>query len=227
MERILVVEDDLILNEGICYALKKEGYVVFSAVSAKTAREMLGNMPGLLLLDVGLPDESGLKLLKQIRTGNQVPAIFLTAMDTEKDMMDGFDAGCDDYITKPFSIPVLIKKVKALLKRSAIISNQILYSGTLTYNLQEKNLQKDGRAIKLTATENRIVEFFLQNRNQVLTKEQILNKIWDTYENFVDEKTLNVNISRLREKVEQDAKNPEYLKTVFGIGYKWVDPGKD
>ena len=227
MIKILVVEDDKVLNEGICYALRKEGYKVLFAASGKEAKAAMGEMPDLLLLDVGLPDENGTMLLKEIRRSNQLPAIFLTARDTERDMMEGFDAGCDDYITKPFSIPVLMKKVSALLKRSVTISNRVLYSGLLTYDLQEKVLRREGEEVRLTATENKIVEVFLYNRNQVLTKEQLLGKVWDAYENYVDEKALIVNISRIRDKIETDVKNPEYIKTVFGIGYKWCDPARE
>ena len=223
MKKILVVEDDNLLNNGICYALKKEGYEIRSAYSRKEAMDCLKESYDLLLLDINLTDGSGRELLEQVRLQSEVPAIFLTAKNTEKDMMDGFDSGCDDYITKPFSMPVLMKKIQALLKRTIPLNDQLIHCGSLVYDKQGKLLKKGEEEIRLTATENRLLELFLSNRNQVLTREQILDKVWDTYENYVDEKALNVNIRRLREKLEDDPKNPAFIKTVFGIGYKWSD----
>jgi len=116
-----------------------------------------------------------------------------------------------------------MKKIQALLKRTIPLNDQLIHCGSLVYDKQGKLLKKGDEEIRLTATENRLLELFLSNRNQVLTREQILDKVWDTYENYVDEKALNVNIRRLREKLEDDPKNPAFIKTVFGIGYKWSD----
>lgn len=161
--------------------------------------------------------------MKEIREMSQIPVVMLTARDSEADMVRGFDAGCDDYITKPFSTPLLLRRVQAVLKRTGKQEKEVYRIGNLTYHFQQKELQRNGQKISLTATEYRLLEEFLKNRNQVLTREQILDKVWDTYESYVDEKTLSVNISRLREKVEENPKEPKYILTVFGIGYKWSD----
>lgn len=223
MYRILVVEDDKTLNEGVCYALQKEKNMTYSAYSLKEAQEALCGKLDLVILDVNLPDGDGRMLLREIRKMSQIPVVMLTARDSEADMVRGFDAGCDDYITKPFSTPLLLRRVQAVLKRTGKQGNELYCIGNLTYHFEQKELKRNGQKISLTATEYRLLEEFLKNRNQVLTREQILDKVWDTYESYVDEKTLSVNISRLREKVEENPKEPKYILTVFGIGYKWSD----
>lgn len=223
MYRILVVEDDRTLNEGVCYALRKEGNLIYSAYNLKEAREALCTELDLVILDINLPDGDGRTFLKTIRQNSQIPVVMLTARDSEEDMVRGFDTGCDDYITKPFSTPLLLRRVQAVLKRTGKQGKELYCSGDLTYHFQQKELKCGGEAVNLTATEYRLLEMFLENRNQVLTREQILDKVWDTYENYVDEKTLSVNIRRLREKVEENPKEPKFILTVFGIGYKWSD----
>ena len=126
-------------------------------------------------------------------------------------------------MTKPFSIPVLLRKIKILLKRTSYLKSDLYYQGELIYDFAGKTLTIHGEKVKLTATETRLLEYFLQNRGQVLTREQILEKVWDNYESFVDERTLNVNVKRLREKIGDDPKKPIYISTVFGFGYKWKD----
>lgn len=223
MKRILVIEDDRLLNQGIAYALKKEGYLVDTVYSAAEAWDCLNEIPSLILLDVNLPDGDGRDFLKELRKKNPVPVICLTARDSERDMLDGFDAGCDDYVTKPFSVPVLLRRIRLLEKRAGQQGKKLYYQGELVYDFSQKQLSIGKAEVKLTATEIRLLEFFLRNRGQVLTRGQILENVWDSHENFVDEKTLNVNVRRLREKIEEDAKNPRYIRTVFGIGYKWCE----
>lgn len=223
MQTVLVVEDDPLLAEGICYALQKAGYQVSTCSTCRQARMQLEKSPDLVLLDINLPDGDGRGLLEQLRRHCQVPVILLTARNTEQDMMMGFEAGCDDYVTKPFSLPVLVKKIQAVLKRTAVNQSKLILSGDLSYDFATKMVYKRGQEVRLTATENRLLEMFLAHRGQVLTREQIISRIWDDVENYVDENTLNVNIRRLREKLEDDPKNPIHIKTVFGIGYKWSD----
>ena len=138
-------------------------------------------------------------------------------------MLAGFDAGCDDYITKPFPISVLSRKIALLLKSVTQLGGGLYYQGDFVYDYAKKELTIQNVPVKLTATELRLLEYFLKNRGQVLTREQILENVWDSYENFVDERTLNVNVRRLREKIEKEPKNPRYILTVFGIGYKWKE----
>lgn len=221
--KILIVEDDRMLNEGIAYALRKKEYLVYSAGTLEEAETYLNQSVNLVILDINLPDGDGREFLKKVRGNNPVPVLLLTARDTEQDMLQGFAVGCDDYVTKPFSMAVLLCRIEVLLKHVGNMEGQFYYCGTLAYDFKEKLLRKGESFVKLTATEIRLLEVFLKHRNQVLTREQLLGLVWDAYENYVDEKTLNVNIRRLREKIEDDPKEPVYLKTVFGIGYKWSD----
>lgn len=223
MYHILVVEDDTPLRNGIVYALKKEGYAVRTACCLKEFTEALSNPSDVVLLDVSLPDGDSRSYLETLRRITQIPVIFLTARSTEADMIKGFDAGADDYITKPFSIPLLLRRLRALLRRSVLDSDAVYRAGHLTYDFTKKLLTKDGAEIPLSKTEGKLLEALIQNRNQVLTWEILLEKIWDIDGNFVDKNTLSVNIARLRSKLEDDRKNPKWIVNVFGIGYKWSD----
>ncbi len=222
----MVVEDDRALNEGIAFALRREGYLTNSAYSLREAREKLEERMHLVLLDINLPDGNGREFLGSVLAGQPAPVLLLTARDTEEDMLQGFRAGCDDYITKPFSMPVLLMKIAAVLKRSEGVSRQIYTNGELLYDFENKTLTRRGEAVELTALECRLMELFLHNRGIVLTRERILDRIWDADERFVESRTLNVTIRRLRMKVEENPEEPIYIKTVFGLGYKWEDGQK-
>lgn len=222
-KHILVIEDDRTLNSGIVFALEREHYTVHSAYTLAEAQKCLKQKMHLILLDINLPDGDGREFLQNILSGQPVPVLLLTARDSETDMVKGFLAGCDDYITKPFSMPVLLMKIAAVLKRSEGTSRQIYVSGALVYDFEQKSLTKQGKMVELTALECRLLELFLQNRGVVLTRERILERIWDTAERFVEDKTLNVTIRRLRMKVEENPEQPEHIRTVFGMGYKWED----
>ena len=222
----MVVEDDRALNEGIACALRREGYLTNSAYSLREAREKLGERMHLVLLDINLPDGDGREFLGSVLAGQPAPVLLLTARDTEEDMLQGFRAGCDDYITKPFSMPVLLMKIAAVLKRSEGVSRQIYTNGELLYDFENKTLTRRGEAVELTALECRLMELFLRNRGIVLTRERILDRIWDADERFVESRTLNVTIRRLRMKVEENPEEPIYIRTVFGLGYKWEDGRK-
>ncbi len=205
MERhILVVEDDRALNEGIAFALMKEGYVVHKAWSLKEAERKLVQKMDLILLDINLPDGDGRDFLKNILSGQRVPVLFLTAKDSEEDMLKGFRMGCDDYITKPFSMAVLVMKIGAVLKRSGESSRRLYTDGGLVYDFEDKTLKNHGRKIELTALEVKLLEIFLDHKGIVLTRESLLDRIWDAQEKYVEDRTLSVNIHRLREKIEDD-----------------------
>lgn len=223
MKKILIVEDDLVMNQGIAYALKRSGYETVSAFNIKEASSFLEDSFDLMILDINLPDGDGRSLLETVRADSQLPVMILTARDSEEDMIKGFDEGCDDYLTKPFSTVVLIKRIQAILKRTNGMDEGNYHCRDLAYRHSSKELWIKDEQVNLTATEIRLLELFIANKNQVLTREQILDRVWDKFENYVDDKTLNVNIRRLREKIEKDPKNPEYILTVFGIGYKWCD----
>lgn len=222
-KHILVIEDDRALNEGIAFALGREGYTVHRAYSLKEAKSCLKQRMNLILLDINLPDGDGRDFLQDVLAGQPVPVLLLTARDSEGDMVKGFQAGCDDYITKPFSMTVLLMKIGAVLRRSEGASRQIYVNGGLVYDFESKQLIKGGEAVELTALECRLLEFFLHNRGIVLTRETLLARIWDEDERFVEDRTLNVTIRRLRKKVEDSPEQPAYIKTVFGLGYKWED----
>lgn len=222
----MVVEDDRALNEGIAFALRREGYLTNSAYSLREAREKLEERMHLVLLDINLPDGDGREFLGSVLAGQPAPVLLLTARDTEEDMLQGFRAGCDDYITKPFSMPVLLMKIAAVLKRSEGVSRQIYTNGELLYDFENKTLTRRGEAVELTALECRLMELFLHNRGIVLTRERILDRIWDADERFVESRTLNVTIRRLRMKVEENPEEPIYIRTVFGLGYKWENGRK-
>lgn len=227
MMTILVVEDDFALRNGILYALKKEQFRTLSASRLSEIPAALSQGADVMILDVTLPDGDGREYLAGFRKESRVPVIFLTARDREADMLWGFDAGADDYITKPFSVPILIRRLKALIRRMEQPDGAQYRTGTLVYDFDKKLLLIDGAEAALTKTELRLLELLIQNRNQILTFELLLEKIWDIEGSFVDKNTLSVTVARLRKKLGDDPKNPKWLHNVFGIGYKWSDADEE
>lgn len=224
MARLLLLEDDQSLIDGLVYALTKEGFALDVAMTVREARAQLAVQAyDLLLLDQTLPDGSGLALCEEVRAGgNAVPIIFLTAMDEEIQVIRALDAGGDDYITKPFKLGELCSRIRAQLRRSGMLHQQEqepVSEGTV--RIEGGRAYRAGEALELTATELRLLACFLRNRGQVLTREQLLAALWDEDANFVDDNTLSVYIRRLREKVERDPSAPQHLRTVRGLGYEW------
>lgn len=224
MARLLLLEDDQSLIDGLVYALTKEGFALDVAMTVREARAQLATQAyDLLLLDQTLPDGSGLALCEEVRAGgNAVPIIFLTAMDEEIQVIRALDAGGDDYITKPFKLGELCSRICAQLRRSGMLRQQEQEPGAEgTVRIEGGRAYRAGEALELTATELRLLACFLRNRGQVLTREQLLAALWDEDANFVDDNTLSVYIRRLREKVERDPSAPQHLRTVRGLGYEW------
>ena len=224
MARLLLLEDDQSLIDGLVYALTKEGFALDVAMTVREARAQLAAQAyDLLLLDQTLPDGSGLALCEEVRAGgNAVPIIFLTAMDEEIQVIRALDAGGDDYITKPFKLGELCSRIRAQLRRSGMLHQQEQEPGAEgTVRIEGGRAYRAGEALELTATELRLLACFLRNRGQVLTREQLLAALWDEDANFVDDNTLSVYIRRLREKVERDPSAPQHLRTVRGLGYEW------
>ncbi|WP_346931175.1 response regulator transcription factor [Clostridium sp.] len=220
MDKILIIEDDKILNRGVSFALKKEGYQVISAYSKAEGQQIiLNDKIDFLLLDINLHDGNGLEFCKEVRDKVDFPIVFFTANDTEEDMVKGFETGCDDYIAKPFSVELLKHKIKAILKRNNSINKNIFEYKSLKLDFDRMLVSIDEKEVSLTATEYKLLELLVKNKGKVITKEVLLEKLWDNNGNFVDENTLSVNIRRLRKKIERDSKNPQYIITVFGIGY--------
>ena len=223
---IFLIEDDEALAEGISFMLVKEGYETerFSACSdSRRALEQI--QPDLILLDWNLPDGDGLMLCREISEKWKIPILMITARDMEIDQVMCLESGADDYIAKPFSLAVLKARIAALLRRQGGQSEKAgqLISGQIRVDNKEMRAWKEDEELDLILTEYRILKYFLENKNQVLLKEQILSHVWDNGGKFVEENTLMVNIRRLRTKVEKDASHPEYIKTVHGMGYLWEE----
>lgn len=227
MQKLLIVEDDVMMCSGIRSFLEGKGYKAECAHSIGEARQALKQPYHLVILDCNLPDGSGMEFCREIRQKGDTPVIFLTANDTEKDMIEGFLAGCDDYIAKPFNVELLNQRIMAVLRRSVSETEREMFCyRDLSVDFGKMQFFINQDPVKLSVTEYKLLELLVKNRGQVLTRQSILEKIWDCDENFVDENTLNVHIRRLRQKIEKDSKNPEYIITVFGIGYTFGEDGK-
>ena len=221
--RILVVEDDRLLNSTLCYNLTTVGYQVDAAL---TKADAIGQTEKqnyeLIVLDVNLPDGNGFDFCREIKERRPDTAvIFLTANDMESDMLKGFELGADDYVTKPFPISVFQKKVSALLSRITRQSGGDFYDdGNLLINFSELTAALSGQAVTFTPLEYRLLKVLTSNSKQVLTRGQLLEKLWDAEENYVDEHALTSAISRIRGKIEVNGF--QYIKTVYGMGYMWI-----
>lgn len=221
MEKLLIIEDDTDLREGLEFMFQAEQYEVLSVDTVKKAIQCMRqtNIQGIIL-DCNLPDGNGFELCKKIRKKSEVPIIMLTARDSELDEVKALELGVNDYMSKPFSVAVLKARVKKMLKRT---DHTILKSGNIVMDLSACKTIKDGIELELSSIEFRLLSYFIQNSGLILSKEQILSQIWEKDGQFVDDNIVSVNIRRLRIKIENDAKNPERLKTVYGMGYIWKE----
>lgn len=221
-KKLLIVEDDIDLREGLHFSFSGDGYSVADAGTKREGlREIRKGGYDLVLLDCNLPDGTGFELCKEVREFSAVPVIMLTARDTEMDEIKALELGVDDYLSKPFSLGVLKARMKRLLNGRAEVP--VISSGSVTIDKGTCKVCKDGREVLLGKQEYRLLLYLIQNKNHVLSKEQILNHIWDSDGRYVDDNTVSVNISRLRAKIENDASDPEFIKTVHGIGYIWKE----
>lgn len=223
MASILVLEDDESVNRGITFSLEKAENCVYSCETIKEAKSVAEeNRIDLVICDINLPDGSGLDFIKWMRQHFKAYIICLTALDQETDQVVGYEAGADDYVTKPFSLSVLLLKIDALLRRKTDNEKQNkIVSGSIQVFPDEMKVYVKGRETILTRNEWKMLMLFLKNPKQVLSKRQILENVFDLEGDFVDDNTVAVNIRRLREKVEDDPANPKYLKNVRGLGYVW------
>lgn len=224
-EKILVMEDEIGIRSFVSINLKREGYEIIEASTGQEAIEKINYNKdiSIALLDVMLPDMSGIEVCKYIRENfNQVGIIMLTAKAQEDDKIEGFISGADDYIVKPFSIKELLFRVSALIRRvkkdeNMLKSNEIV-SVPFVLNLDKRKLFKDNKEIELTPTEFSIVKYLMNNARQSLSRDQILNEVWGT--NYLyDFKIVDVNIRRIRNKIEDDPSKPKYIQTIWGYGY--------
>ena len=224
MKRIFLLEDDETLGRGIAMALTGPETSVICRSSLAKAREALAeDRFDLLILDVNLPDGSGLDLLRQVRAeGDATPAILLTANDLELDEVTGLEAGADDYITKPFSLAVLRARVNAQLRRSSPAASNIVTAGPFAFDFDRMDFRRDGVAVELSKTEQKLLRVLVENRGHAVPRATLVDRVWTDGAEFVEENALSVTVKRLRSKLEADPSKPEYLKTVYGIGYTWA-----
>lgn len=225
MQRILLLEDDLGLADGLTFALRKHGYAVDGKRTITEARTAWNDGAyDLLILDVSLPDGSGFDFCQSVRQSSEVPILFLTASDEETDVIMGLDIGGDDYVTKPFRLGILLSRVSALLRRTKTnpAENTVLESNGIRVELLRGQAFCNGDLIELTSVEFKLLCCFMQNPNIVLSKETLYERLWDRDGCFVDDNTLSVYIRRLRIKIEENPEQPEKIVTVRGMGYKWL-----
>lgn len=222
--KVLLVEDDAIISEGLQYSLRQEGYEVVTAATATAALELIrsGCVWDFCLLDVMLPDGDGYAVCREIRKNSQAPILFLTACDDEVHTVMALEQGADDYITKPFRIRELMARMKAILRRTeqnGRAETGLISVGANQVNLQTGKVYCGNEEIILTAMEYKLLLIFLNHRGQTLTRQQILNDIWDAVGDYVNDNTLSVYIKRLRKKLG-DRLEGQLIKTVRGIGYR-------
>ena len=215
MERLLILEDDLALGEGVRLALQGDDRPVTLCRTLAQARQALEEAGpfALLILDVNLPDGSGLSLLEEVK--GRVPVILLTANDLETDIVAGLELGAEDYITKPFSLAVLRARVNAQLRRGKGAGNEVVETGEFEY-------RKKGKLVELSKTEQRLLRLLVQNRGTTLSRGDLVDRVWTDGAEYVEENALSVTVKRLRDKLEEVPSKPRYLKTVYGIGYTWA-----
>lgn len=221
--KILIIEDDTFLAEGLRLNLELSGFLADVGHNIEQAEQKLvADRIDLMLLDVNLPDGDGVAFAKKIRGEKDIPIIFLTARDMDEDMIAGFQAGADDYITKPFNIQVLVQRVRAVLRRYHYLEDtkKRLKVGNLDIDFESYTVVKKGNELSLTPTEFKLLIKFCQNPGAVLTREVLLDELWDQEGNYVDEHTLTIFVSRLRTKISDEEFS--YIKTVYGTGYRWI-----
>lgn len=220
--RIFVLEDDDAIGIGLRYSLENEGYSVTVAKTVKNAVDVINTSDfSLYILDLTLPDGNGYNVCKLIKSRGDFPVIFVTAYDDEINVVAGFEFGADDYISKPFRVREFLARVKSVLRRySKDNTGGIIQLGNVTINTNEAKVYKDGNDVVLTAMEYRLFLTLLNNRGNVLTRNKLLEGLWDVEGDFVNDNTLTVYIKRLRDKIEDDPGKPEIIKTVRGLGYR-------
>lgn len=220
--RVLIIEDDEDLREGLSFSFLSDGYEVMDVGTKREGlKEIEKNRYDIVLLDCNLPDGTGFELCREVRGFSDVPMIMLTARDTEMDEIKALELGVNDYLSKPFSLGVLKARMKRILQEK--VKPEKITSGPVAIDQNSCKVYKRGEEVFLSKLEYRLLLYLLENKNHILSKEQILDKIWDSDGRFVDNNTVSVNISRLRTKIEDDPSHPSWIKTVHGIGYIWKE----
>ena len=223
MEQILIMEDDMALNKGLCKALTTDSRQLISCTDIRSAREqILCSTPSLILLDINLPDGSGLDFLKELKKGSDsIPVILLTANDTDLDIVNGLELGADDYITKPFSLAVLRARVNTQLRKipSATVPNSVIIIDDYSFDFSTMEFSVRDNKVELSKTEQKLLRLLIENRGTVMSRSALVDRIWTDGAEYVEENALSVTVKRLRDKLEAH----QYIKTIYGIGYSWVN----
>jgi two-component system response regulator RegX3 len=227
MTKILIVEDESSFSEAISFLLGKEGFETDVAENGRTALELFkASAYDLVLLDLMIPEVSGIEVCRAIRTTSMVPIIMLTAKDSEVDKVVGLELGADDYVTKPYSSRELVARIKAVLRRGtpesadADSSSAIQSAGNIRMDVERHQVTVNGTLINLPLKEFELLEFLMRNEGRVLTRGQLIDRVWGG-DYYGDTKTLDVHIKRLRSKIEEDSANPQLIQTIRGLGYKF------
>lgn len=223
MLKILLIEDDITLSNGIRLALQNTSLQITLCHTLAEGRNVLDRECfDLLILDINLPDGSGLDLLNEVRKISAIPIILLTANDMEMDVVIGLESGADDYITKPFSLAVLRARVNTQLRRNISAKPACTEIDGLQLDFDRMEFRKDGQLVELSKTEQKLLRVLVENRGQTLPRATLVDRIWTDGAEYVDENALSVTVKRLRDKLEDSPSSPKYLKTVYGIGYTWA-----
>jgi len=223
LNKILIIEDDAALSNGIVYALKDDNFAFKQAFDLATAKEHItSNSFDLIILDINLPDGNGFELLTDIRKTLDVPVIVLTANDMETDIVTGFELGADDYITKPFSLMVLRARVGVQLRKAKKQLPKTILIDKFSFSFDKMEFLKNGKPIELSKTEQKLLRILVENRGKTVPRSELVDKIWTDGAEYVDENALSVTVKRLRDKLEDSPSDPQYIKTVYGIGYTWA-----
>ena len=223
MKQLLIVEDDQTLNEGLCMALRQDDRKIISCDCLKAARAQFAlGIVDFVLLDINLPDGSGLDLLKEIKKQKpSLPVILLTANDTDRDIVQGLETGADDYITKPFSLSVLRARVNTQLRKiedGSGSTDKVFTDGAYSFNFEKMIFAHNGKQAELSKTEQKLLYYLTQNAPNTTTRDFLIDRLWSDGEEYVDENALSVTVKRLRDKLKLGNK----IKTVYGIGYAWI-----
>lgn len=223
MRKLLLLEDDDALGQGIRLALQSpQADIALCRTLAEGRKALESASFDLLILDINLPDGSGLELLREVRKTSAVPVLLLTANDLETDIVVGLESGADDYITKPFSLAVLRARVNAQLRRGAPSQTGAVQIDGFSFDFDRMEFHKNGSPVDLSKTEQKLLRVLVENRGMTLSREKLLDRVWSDGAEFVDENALSVTVKRLRDKLEDTPSKPRFLKTVYGIGYTWA-----
>lgn len=223
MKKIMIVEDDRALSQGIVMALRKEAYRFTQCYTLKEARRLLEDTkPDLMLLDINLPDGSGFDFLKEVMAEANLPVIVVTANDMEIDEVMGLELGAEDYITKPFSLMVLRARIEKVLRAQSRGSCAASYEqGDLLFDFEGMHYYIAGQEVLLSSTEQRLLRLLVENKDRHLTRAFLIDRLWTDGAEYVDENALSVTVKRLRDKIEENPAKPLHIRTVYGVGYVW------